>query len=592
MIRVKNVLSAQRLRLFDSLDKHWTNATVSKHNFIIDTTTSFATANVGAMWMSKLINIGNRNGKLVIRRSVNTAIVSVFYQSEDVATWTETPPIARTTQVIDGVPVGFIDVEYQIPVSENIRLRLEVSGEAVVIHHIVAFGLQYLESLNQAIASLSTHQSSMEQKANVHHLASTLDWSYRFDRMSFEFFAPEYTLLNKSAISIREAAVQGDNTIDVGDTTQFIAGDYYALHDGTHTRLIKIAAIHTDNILTIEGILDRRWDASNTKVSKCNFDILGGNNAVANDGEMWISKPITLSTDKLNGFVVVRRTYNTAAIKLWWMDADLVWTESIGVLRQIGSNENKDDVPVGFADYEFALPFAGEGKIRIEVIDAPQPVDGVLTPNTRPVTIQHIVAIGLSSTIVTVNNAIDLLSARQSFTELNTESLSTRLAVAELDISGVSLQLNSLPTISIEAQTALDLKANQATTYTKIETDSAIQAVIGAAPIALNTLVEIAAQLATDESAASALTTAVSLKAPIASPTFTGTVGGITKAMVGLGNVDNTTDLLKPVSTATQTALNLKATTSTLGSMSTQSASAVAITGGTINGITLNGGTF
>lgn len=52
--------------------------------------------------------------------------------------------------------------------------------------------------------------------------------------------------------------------------------------------------------------------------------------------------------------------------------------------------------------------------------------------------------------------------------------------------------------------------------------------------------------------------TALDLKAPLASPTFTGTVSGITKAMVGLGNVDNTSDVNKPVSTATQTALNLK----------------------------------
>lgn len=48
-------------------------------------------------------------------------------------------------------------------------------------------------------------------------------------------------------------------------------------------------------------------------------------------------------------------------------------------------------------------------------------------------------------------------------------------------------------------------------------------------------------------------------KADLASPTFTGTVSGITKAMVGLTNVDNTSDANKPVSTAQQTALNLKA---------------------------------
>jgi len=52
---------------------------------------------------------------------------------------------------------------------------------------------------------------------------------------------------------------------------------------------------------------------------------------------------------------------------------------------------------------------------------------------------------------------------------------------------------------------------------------------------------------------------ALSGYAPLASPTFTGTVSGITAAMVGLGNVDNTTDAGKPVSTATQTALDLKA---------------------------------
>ena len=53
--------------------------------------------------------------------------------------------------------------------------------------------------------------------------------------------------------------------------------------------------------------------------------------------------------------------------------------------------------------------------------------------------------------------------------------------------------------------------------------------------------------------------TALDLKSNINNPTFTGTVGGVTKAMVGLGNVDNTTDLNKPISTATQSSLDTKA---------------------------------
>jgi hypothetical protein len=52
---------------------------------------------------------------------------------------------------------------------------------------------------------------------------------------------------------------------------------------------------------------------------------------------------------------------------------------------------------------------------------------------------------------------------------------------------------------------------------------------------------------------------ALALKAPLSSPSFTGTVSGVTSSMVGLGNVDNTSDANKPVSTAQQTALDLKA---------------------------------
>jgi hypothetical protein len=68
-----------------------------------------------------------------------------------------------------------------------------------------------------------------------------------------------------------------------------------------------------------------------------------------------------------------------------------------------------------------------------------------------------------------------------------------------------------------------------------------------------------AAELAYVDGVTSAIQTQLDAKAPLASPTFTGTVSGVSAAMVGLGSVDNTTDLNKPVSTATTTALGLKA---------------------------------
>lgn len=55
-----------------------------------------------------------------------------------------------------------------------------------------------------------------------------------------------------------------------------------------------------------------------------------------------------------------------------------------------------------------------------------------------------------------------------------------------------------------------------------------------------------------------ATTTQLNLKAPLASPAFTGTPTGITKAHVGLSNVDNTSDANKPVSTAQASAIAAK----------------------------------
>jgi len=62
--------------------------------------------------------------------------------------------------------------------------------------------------------------------------------------------------------------------------------------------------------------------------------------------------------------------------------------------------------------------------------------------------------------------------------------------------------------------------------------------------------------------------TAVEAQAKVdAHANLTNNPHAVTKAQVGLGNVDNTSDLDKPISTATQTALDLKANTADLGDL-------------------------
>ena len=94
---------------------------------------------------------------------------------------------------------------------------------------------------------------------------------------------------------------------------------------------------------------------------------------------------------------------------------------------------------------------------------------------------------------------------------------------------------------------------------TKGYVDNSISSLIDSSPAALDTLNELAAALQDDASFGSNVINTLATKAPINSPSFTGTVSGVSKGMVGLGNVDNTSDADKPVSTATQPALDSKA---------------------------------
>jgi hypothetical protein len=86
------------------------------------------------------------------------------------------------------------------------------------------------------------------------------------------------------------------------------------------------------------------------------------------------------------------------------------------------------------------------------------------------------------------------------------------------------------------AQAARDEAARIASTVeagSAAAISSALADLVGAAPEALNTLQEIDATIAADEGSAAALAALVGRKAPLDSPAFTGTVSGITPAMVG-----------------------------------------------------------
>jgi hypothetical protein len=142
-------------------------------------------------------------------------------------------------------------------------------------------------------------------------------------------------------------------------------------------------------------------------------------------------------------------------------------------------------------------------------------------------------------------------------TNLSTQAVS--IPSGSISVTGSDLTLSG-NTGSAITNATLANSGVVAGTYTKVTVDAKGRATVGASATKSDIgLSNVDNTSDANKPISTATQAALDLKAPINSPTFTGTVGGITKSMVGLGSVDNTSDANKPVSTATQTALDLKA---------------------------------
>uniref|UniRef100_A0A6C0I3N5 Peptidase S74 domain-containing protein n=1 Tax=viral metagenome TaxID=1070528 RepID=A0A6C0I3N5_9ZZZZ len=188
---------------------------------------------------------------------------------------------------------------------------------------------------------------------------------------------------------------------------------------------------------------------------------------------------------------------------------------------------------------------------------------------------------GISKAMVNLANVDNTSDDNKPVSTATQNALATKAPSASPTFTGVPLA----PTASTSTNTT------QIATTAFVQT--AINDLVGGAPTLLNTLNELAAAINNDATFAADVATSIGTKAPsnsptfsgtvgldgttitglysssitdlsstyahLNSPTFTGVVGGISKAMVDLANVDDTSDANKPISTATQNALDLKA---------------------------------
>ena len=142
-----------------------------------------------------------------------------------------------------------------------------------------------------------------------------------------------------------------------------------------------------------------------------------------------------------------------------------------------------------------------------------------------------------------------ITTAKLSDTSVTNAKLAGSIGWDKLSVSATvsDAELGYLDGVTSAVQTQIDAKASSSTVTSHT---SATTNVHGIADTSV---------LATATTVATAKSEAITAAGSAADTKVSNAVAALTKSSVGLGNVDNTTDANKPVSTATQTALNLKA---------------------------------
>ncbi|NYT62351.1 hypothetical protein H0A66_08505 [Alcaligenaceae bacterium] len=143
LVRVTAIHSENRLRLAENLSRAWGAGAVLTGSTMVVRAQGGVDAAVGGQWVSRAVNLGDdrTSRAIVIRRTLSAGEVRLYFRDGHTAPWTERPwSVRRSGGGTTGVPEGFADYEYVVPMRGDGYLRAVVDGEDMVIRHIVALG--------------------------------------------------------------------------------------------------------------------------------------------------------------------------------------------------------------------------------------------------------------------------------------------------------------------------------------------------------------------------------------------------------------------------------------------------------------------
>ena len=277
-------------------------------------------------------------------------------------------------------------------------------------------------------------------------------------------------------------------------------------------------------------------------------ELLLTSNPYGNSGDV-VVKSTTLTPfnikAKSDRDIALTTTTNSGVVRQWIFDTNgnLSLPEGGDILDSAGNTIINE----GIGGTSFTGNLTGNltgnvtGIVNKVTLTAPTTSATITVANGKTLTVSNTLTLSGtdSSSISFGSGGVVAYTANKLSAFASTTSSELSSIISDETGTGALVFANS-PTLS---GTPLAPTASAGTNTTQIATTayvrSEISSLVASAPTTLDTLNELATALGNDANYATTISTALGLKAPLANPTFTGTVSGITATMVGLGNVTN-----------------------------------------------------
>ena len=416
-----------------------------------------------------------------------------------------------------------------------------------------SIGTAKTDAIDHADSIMATHEGLT---TNVHGISDTRNLVYETQLIT-NINTHSNKTTNVHGIADTNAIALKNNPTFTGsvslpvDTTIATYGGVHTVGPNQFTTLSEITASAAE-INTLDGIT----------ASTAELNTLDG--ITASTSELNTLDGITATTTELNtlhGLTASTAELNTldgitaSTTELNILDGILATTAELNTLNGITASTSELNTLDGIVATTVELNYLSgvTGAIQTQ-ISSKAPIDSPTFTGTVSGITKAMVGLGNVNNTSDANKPVSIAAQTALDLKANLSGGATFTGTISLpqttSIGNVSAtELNYLDGVTSAVQTQLDSKAPlSGPTFT--------------GTVVLPSTTSIGNVSATEigyvDGVTSSIQTQLDAKAPTADPTFTGTVSGITKSMVGLGNVNNTSDVNKPVSTATQTALDLK----------------------------------